>query len=61
MERRKVIQYLMVLISVFAIFFMIFIAILTRALFLEQGETSPQVYQEQKVEEEQQDNICECR
>jgi hypothetical protein len=40
---------------------MIFIATMFKFLILEQGEVSPQVYEEQPEEEEYQDSICECR
>lgn len=30
-------------------------------LIREQGEVSPQVYQEEVVDEEYEDSICECR
>lgn len=61
MEKRRIVQYLMVVLLGLSIFFMIFIATMFKILILEQGEVSPQVYEEQPKEEEYQDSICECR
>lgn len=65
MEKRRIVQYLMVVLLGFSVFFMIFIATMFKFLILEQGEVSPQVYEEQPeeevIEEQYEDSICECR
>ena len=61
MERKRIVQYLMVALLGFLVFFMIFIATMFKILILEQGEVCPPEYEEEVIEEQYEDSICECR
>ena len=69
MEKKRIVQYLMVVLLGFSIFFMIFIATMFRILMLGQGDVPPQVYEEEYFDEEEVpyiesdygESVCECR
>lgn len=58
MERKRVVQYLMVLVLVVAIGFIMLVAYMTKLAFSAIKEEPVQVEQ---VQEECKDSICECR